>query len=133
MTILTILANIGQYEQSWSILVIPSKRDNEVNVKFVFRQVLPHFCLLYVHVRSLTKNDDHLRWLNTVLRVVSGNSRNVKFYLSIKIFRQYIFHRVSACELQPFSCHDLANDIYSQTAKTVFSHLKYTHKLPFSY
>ena len=31
--------------------------------------------------------------------------------------------QVSACELQPFSCHDLANDIYSQTAKTVFSHL----------
>ena len=32
--------------------------------------------------------------------------------------------QVSACELQPFSCHDLANDIRSQTAKTVFSHLK---------
>ena len=31
--------------------------------------------------------------------------------------------QVSACELQPFSCHDLANDIFSQTAKTVFSHL----------
>ena len=25
----------------------------------------------------------------------------------------------SACEQQPFSFHDLANDIYSQTAKTV--------------
>ena len=32
--------------------------------------------------------------------------------------------QVSACELQPFSSHDLANDIHSQTAKTVFSHLK---------
>ena len=32
--------------------------------------------------------------------------------------------KVSACELQPFFCHDLANDIYSQTAKTVFSHRK---------
>ena len=32
--------------------------------------------------------------------------------------------QVSACELQPFSCHKLANDIYSETAKTVFSHLK---------
>ena len=31
--------------------------------------------------------------------------------------------QVSACELQPFSCIDLGNDIYSQTAKTVFSHL----------
>ena len=34
--------------------------------------------------------------------------------------------QVSACELQPFSCHNLANDIYSQTAKTVFSHLNRT-------
>ena len=25
---------------------------------------------------------------------------------------------------QPFSCHNLANDIYSETAKTVFSYLK---------
>ena len=33
----------------------------------------------------------------------------------------------SACELQPFSCHDLANDIYSQNAKTVFSHLNSLH------
>ena len=32
--------------------------------------------------------------------------------------------QVSACELRPFSCHDLANDIYSQIAKTVLSHLK---------
>ena len=31
--------------------------------------------------------------------------------------------QVSACELQPFSCHDLANDVSSQTVKTVFSHL----------
>ena len=31
--------------------------------------------------------------------------------------------QVSACEQQPFSCHDLENDIYSQTAKTAFSHL----------
>ena len=30
----------------------------------------------------------------------------------------------SACELQPSPCHDLASDIYSQTAKTVLSHLK---------
>ena len=32
--------------------------------------------------------------------------------------------QVSACEMQPFSCHELTNGIYSQTAKTVFSHLK---------
>ena len=54
-----------------------------------------------------------------------GNYENVKFYLSIKIFHQYIFTcQVSACELQLFSCHDLTNDIYLQTAKTVFSSLK---------
>ena len=34
--------------------------------------------------------------------------------------------QVSACELQLFSCHNLANDVYSETAKTVFSHLKKT-------
>ena len=34
--------------------------------------------------------------------------------------------RVSACEPQSFSCHDLANDIHSQTAKTMFSHLNIT-------
>ena len=33
--------------------------------------------------------------------------------------------QVSVCEPQPFSCHDLANDIYPQTAKTEFSHLKF--------
>ena len=38
----------------------------------------------------------------------------------INIFSTY---QVSACELQPFSCHNLVNDIYSETAKTVFSHL----------
>ena len=30
---------------------------------------------------------------------------------------------VLVCELQSFSCHDLVIDMYSQTAKTVFSHL----------
>ena len=30
----------------------------------------------------------------------------------------------SLAMLQPFSCHDLANEIYLQTAKTVFRHLK---------
>ena len=54
-----------------------------------------------------------------------GNYENVTSYISIKIFRQYIVTcQVSACELQPFYCHYLANDIYSQTAQTVFNHLK---------
>ena len=47
--------------------------------------------------------------------LVNQNLQSVYFSLAIE---------VSACELQPFSCHDLANDIYSQNVKTVFSHLK---------
>ena len=48
---------------------------------------------------------------------------------SSKSFISLVFScHVSACELQPFSCHDLANDVYSQTAKTVFSHLKWKTK-----
>ena len=47
------------------------------------------------------------------------------FACQSKLFISIFFTcQVSACELQPFSCHDLANDIYSQTAKTVFNHLK---------
>ena len=53
-----------------------------------------------------------------------GNYENVTFSLSVKSFISTFTCQVSACELQPFSCHDLANVIYSQTAKTVFSHLK---------
>ena len=40
--------------------------------------------------------------------------------------------QVSACELLPFFCHDLANDTYPQTAKTVFSHLNCSCKLGYS-
>ena len=40
--------------------------------------------------------------------------------------------QVSACELLPFFCHDLANDTYSQTAKTVFSHLNCSCKPGYS-
>ena len=55
-----------------------------------------------------------------------GNYENVKFYLSIKIFYQCIFHLPSfslwaATFLLPW----LANDTYSQTAKTVFRHLNW--------
>ena len=35
-----------------------------------------------------------------------------KSYISV-----FFTCQVSACELQPFSCHDLASDMYSQTAK----------------
>ena len=50
---------------------------------------------------------------------MSNFPRQSKSFISI-----FFICQVSACELRPFSCYNLANDIYSQTAKTVFSHLK---------
>ena len=65
--------------------------------------------------------------------VLPWKLRKSHIYLSSKSFISIFFNcQVSACELQPFSCHDLANDIYSQTAKTVFSHLKPSSKNVFS-
>ena len=56
--------------------------------------------------------------------VRSKTSKTSNFTFLSKYFISIFFTcQVSACELQPSSCHDLANDIYSQTAKTVFSHL----------
>ena len=57
-----------------------------------------------------------------------GNYENANFTCQSKSFISIFFScQVSAFKLQPFSCHDLANDIYSKTAKTVFSHLKSWH------
>ena len=39
-----------------------------------------------------------------------------------------IFFTYQVCELHPFSCHVLANDIYSQTAESVLSHQKILNK-----
>ena len=39
-----------------------------------------------------------------------------------QIFHRYILHLPSFS----FPCHDLTNNIYSQTAKTVFSHLNFS-------
>ena len=50
-----------------------------------------------------------------------GNYENVKFYLSIKIFYLVYF---SLSKFHLVSSNDLTYDIYSQTAKTVFNHLK---------
>ena len=47
-----------------------------------------------------------------------------KFFISVFFTCHFSLVYFSACELQPFSCHDLANDTYSKTAKTVFRHLK---------
>ena len=58
-------------------------------------------------------------------------AKTSSFTCQSKSFISIVFTcQVSACELQPFSCHDLANDIYSQTAKTVFNHLNQAPKGP---
>ena len=63
--------------------------------------------------------------LYSIVYVAMETTKMSTFTCQSKSFISVFFTcQVSACELQPFSCHDLANDIYSQTAKTVFSHLK---------
>ena len=63
--------------------------------------------------------------LYSIVHVAMETTKTSHFTCQSKSFISIFFTcQVSACELQPFSCHDLANDIYSQTAKTVFSHLK---------
>ena len=67
-----------------------------------------------------------LRLYSTV-HVAMETTKTSNFNRLSKSFISIFFTcQVSACELQPFSCYDLANDIYLQTAKTVFSHLKRT-------
>ena len=63
--------------------------------------------------------------LYSIIHVAMETTKTSNFSCQSKFFISVFFIcQVSACELQPFSCHDLANDIRSQTAKTVFSHLK---------
>ena len=63
--------------------------------------------------------------LFSIVHVAMETTKTSHFASQSKSFISIFFTcQVSVCELQPFSCHDLANDIYSQTAKTVFSHLK---------
>ena len=63
--------------------------------------------------------------LYSIVHVAMETTKTSHFASQSKSFISIFFTcQVSVCELQPFSCHDLANDIYSQTAKTVFSHLK---------
>ena len=62
--------------------------------------------------------------LYSIVHVAMKTTKTSNFTCQPKSFISIFFTcQVSACELQPFSCHDLANDVYSQTAKTVFSHL----------
>ena len=70
--------------------------------------------------------------LYSIVHVAMKTTKTSHFTCQSKSFISIFFTwQVSACELQPFSCHDLANDIYSQSAKTVFSHLNRMH-LPHS-
>ena len=62
--------------------------------------------------------------LYSIVHVAMETTKMSNFTCQSKSFISLFFTcQVSACELQPFSCHDLVNDIHSQTAKTVFSHL----------
>ena len=71
---------------------------------------------------KLSKNE--ILRLYSMVHVAMETMRTSHFTCQSKSFISIFFTcQVSACELQPFSCHYLANEIYSQTAKTVFSHL----------
>ena len=64
--------------------------------------------------------------LYSIVHVAMETTKTSNFNRLSKSFMSIFFPcQVSACELQPFSCYDLANDIYLQTAKTVFSHLNH--------
>ena len=59
----------------------------------------------------------------SIVHFAMETTKTSNFSCQSKSFISIIFTcQVSACELQPFSCHHLANDIYPETAKPVFSH-----------
>ena len=71
-----------------------------------------------------TEQSEILR-LYSIIHVAMETTTTSHFTCQSKSLISIFFNcQVLACELQPFSCHDLANDIHSQTAKTVFNHLK---------
>ena len=63
--------------------------------------------------------------LYSIVHVPRESTKTAHFTCQSKSFISIFFTcQVSAaCKMQLFSCHNLAIDIYSQTAKTVFSHL----------
>ena len=81
-------------------------------------------------------NKSKILRLYLIVHVAMETTKTSYFTCQSKSFISVFFTcQISACELQPFSCHDLANEIHSQTAKTVFSHLKckyYVNVLRFS-
>ena len=71
-------------------------------------------------------NKSEILRLYSIVGVTMETTKTSNFTGQSKFFISIFFTcQVSACELQPFSCHGLVNDIYSETAKTVFSHLKH--------
>ena len=69
-------------------------------------------------------NKSKILRLYSIIHVAMGTAKTSHFTCQSKSLISIFFScQILACGLQPFSCHDLANDIYSQTAKTVFSHL----------
>ena len=69
-------------------------------------------------------NKSEILRLYSIVHVAMETTKTSNFTCQSKSFIGMFFTRqVSACELQLFSCYDLPNDIHSQTAKTVFSHL----------
>ena len=73
---------------------------------------------------KLTKSE--ILRLYSIVRVAMETTKMPNFTCQSKSFISIFFTcQISAFEMQPFACHDLANDMYSQTVKIVFSHLKY--------
>ena len=63
-------------------------------------------------------NKSEILRLYSIVGVAMETTKTSNFTGQSKFFISIFFTcQVSACELQPFSCHDLANDIHSQTAK----------------
>ena len=70
----------------------------------------------------------------SIFHVAMETTKTSHFNCQSKSFISIFFTcQVSAGDLQPFSYHDLANDIYSQTAKAVFSHLYYRSSFVITY
>ena len=58
--------------------------------------------------------------LYSVVHVATETTKTSHFTCQSESFISIFLNcQVSAGELQPFSCHDLANDIYTQTANTI--------------
>ena len=73
-------------------------------------------------LRKLSKSE--ILRLYPIVHVAMETAKTSIFTCLSSFISIFLACQVSACELQPSSCHDLANDIRSQTAITVFSHLK---------